>query len=236
MMVVLPFKQVRGHLFVEVEGEHLLVDTGAPDSFSEGWVRNLIPGLRIDADRSVLEDPEELRERLGVPIVGILGMDLIGKCDAIFDLPAHELTLMVAKLPRPKGAHDLRSMMGVPVFDLPVTEADAVQSATIPVFLDSGARYSYFSPRRIAATKVGRVRKVEDFSAILGPMEAVLYETAQRGPVEPGRFRVPQRFAAPPRGLATLLRLAELEGVLGVEAFEEPVIMSLREGWVARGK
>ncbi len=235
MMVVLPFKQVRGHLFVEVENEHLLVDTGSPDSWSEGWVRDLVPGLRIDADRSVLEDPDELRERLGVPIVGILGMDLLGRVDVVFDLPAHELTLMLAKLPRPNGAHDLRSMMGVPVFDLPVTDESAVQTATIPVFLDSGARYSYFSPRRIAAIRVGRVRKVEDFSAILGPMEAALYETAQQSPVEPGRFRVPQRFAAPPRGLATLLRLAELEGVLGVEAFEEPVIMSMREGWVARG-
>lgn len=231
MSATFAFKRIGEHLFAEVEGELLLVDTGTPDSYSEGRARSLAPGLRFARESSSFVDTAEMQRRFKVAAVGIIGMDLMRRCDVVFDLPAGALTLTLAAQPRPDNAHPLRSNMGLPVFDLPYEDGAGARTTDIPVFLDSGARYSYLSPERIAATKLG---KVEDFSPVLGPIVATLYRVAHRAHVEPGRFRVPMHFAEPPRGLSTLLDLAGVEGILGVEAFDHTVLMSMREGWLAR--
>jgi hypothetical protein len=231
MSATFPFKRIGEHLFAEVEGELLLVDTGTPDSFSEGRGRSIVSGLRIENQRSSFVDAAEMQRRLKVPVVGILGMDLMRRCDVVFDLPAGALTLTLAAQPQPEAAHALRSRMGVPVFDLPYEDGLGSSTTDIPVFLDSGARYSYLSPDRIAATKLGRV---EDYSPVLGPLVANLYRASHRAHVVPGRFRVPMHFAEPPRALSTLMDLAGVEGILGVEAFDNTVLMSMREGWLAR--
>ncbi len=231
MSATFPFKRIGEHLFAEVEGELLLVDTGTPDSYSEGCARSLAPGLRFARHSSSFVDTAEMQRRFKVAAVGIIGMDLMRRCDVVFDLPAGALTFRLTAQPWPEHAHALRSNMGLPVFDLPHEDGAGAESTDIPVFLDSGARYSYLSPERVAATKLG---KVEDYSPVLGPIEATLYQAAHRARVEPGRFRMPMQFAAPPRSLRTLLELAGVEGILGVEAFDHTVLMSMREGWLAR--
>jgi len=231
MSVTLPFRRIGTHLFVEVENELLLIDTGSPDSYSEGKVRHLAPGLRIQHDRSLIVESSELRRATGVPMLGLIGMDILGRCDVVFDLPSGHLTLSLATLPRPERSHDLRPVMGVPVLDLPFHDALASACSTLPVFLDSGAQYSYLPQTRIVSSKIG---KVKDYSPILGPINATLYKTLQLCKPTPGRFSVPASFAAPPRGLATLLGLAGVEGILGIDAFDRTVLLSARERWVSR--
>jgi hypothetical protein len=232
MSITVPFKRIGTHLFAEVDDELLLVDTGSAESFTEGRSRALAPGLRITHHRSLIVDAGELRKAVGVPALGMIGMDLLGRCDVVFDLPAGLMTLNLLPMPRPEHAHDLRTVMGVPVLNLPFHEGVGAMTSDITVFLDSGAQYTYLPALRIAAAKVG---KVKDFDPILGPISACLYETASPRPPAPDRFGVPKRFAVPPRGLATLLGLAGVEGILGIDAFEQPVLMSARERWVARG-
>ena len=232
MSVTVPFKRIGSHLFVEVDNELLLVDTGSAESFTEGKARALAPGLRIAHHSSLIVETGELRRAVGVPALGMLGMDILGRCDVVFDLPGGHLTLNLLPIARPDAAHALRSVMGIPVLDLPYHEGVGAMAADFAVFLDSGAQHTYLPAQRIAATKIG---KVHDYDPILGPINACLYETTRPGREVPGQFRVPDRFAAPPRGLTTLLGLAGVEGILGADAFARPVLMSARGRWVARG-
>jgi hypothetical protein len=232
MSVTLPLKRIGTHLFLELENELLLVDTGSPDSYSEGEARSIAPGLRIPHHRSLIVETRELQRMVGVPALGLIGMDILGRCDVVFDLMSGHITLDLAGLTRPARSHELRSVMGVPVLDLPQAEGVGANATAIPVFLDCGAQYTYLPSTRIAATKVG---KVKDYSPILGPINSTLYETAWPQKDTPGLFGVPKRFACPPRGLTTLLNLAGVEGILGIESFDRPVLLSARDKWVARG-
>ena len=96
-MHTLPLQLRDGHLFIDLGGDLggqlWLLDTGAPTSF--GASRSIaIAGERFELDTDYLGlTPESLSQFIGVPAVGLLGADVLGRFDHIFDTAAGKLTL-----------------------------------------------------------------------------------------------------------------------------------------------
>ena len=97
-MHTLPLRFQDGHVFVELSGELWLLDTGAPTSF--GLSRDLsIAGEQFELGASYLGlTSAALSQFVGVPCVGLLGADVLGSFDHVFDTPGGLLTMSTADL------------------------------------------------------------------------------------------------------------------------------------------
>ena len=84
-MNTLPLELRDGHVYVELGGELWLLDTGAPTSF--GTLRSLsIAGEQFKLGTSYLGlTATTLSQFVGVPCAGLLGADVLGRFDHIFD-------------------------------------------------------------------------------------------------------------------------------------------------------
>jgi hypothetical protein len=136
-MHTLPLQLRDGHLFIDLGGQLWLLDTGAPTSL--GASRSLaIAGERFELDADYLGlTPESLSEFIGVPYVGLLGADVLGRFDHIIDTAAGKLTLSTAELSHTGQPVRLDEFMGIPI----VTAQ--IGGRAYGMFFDTGAQISY---------------------------------------------------------------------------------------------
>src|SRR4051794_23538285 len=87
-----------GHVFCEIDSELWLLDTGAPTSF--GASRSVaVAGEQFNLATSYLGlTSETLSQFVGVPCVGLVGADVLGRFDHIFDAPGIRLIVSTAEL------------------------------------------------------------------------------------------------------------------------------------------
>ena len=85
-MTTLPLHECNGYLFLEIAGSPWLLDTGSPTSFGSGG------GLTIDGERFELPPArggltaEGIAGYCGAPCAGLLGADVLGRFDHLWDL------------------------------------------------------------------------------------------------------------------------------------------------------
>lgn len=139
-MEALPLRRLNGHVFTELHGGLWLIDTGAANSFGactpfplDGKVHQLPP-------RSSGLDVQSLSEFVGVPCRGLIGNDVLGSYDHIFD--------------GVEGIHSVSSreieVIGEPInlefhLGIPVVRAN-IGGENRRVFFDTGAQLSYLPP------------------------------------------------------------------------------------------
>src|SRR5512139_2286875 len=189
-MHTLPLELRDGHLFVELSGELWLLDTGAPTSF--GTSRTLsLAGQEFQLGTSYLDlTAANLSEYVGVPCAGLLGADILGCFDHIFDTGRGRLTVSTAELSHTGQRVGLDEFMGIPIVTARVGGRD------YRMFFDTGAQLSYF----------------EDDS--LGDFPAAGVATDFHPSV--GRFQTDTRnVAVMLGGVGFLLRCGALPGALG---------------------
>ena len=90
-MVPLPLHYQHGLLFLELAGQRWLYDTGSPTSFGPGGSvtfagRTLAVAPLLNKPGKPLITAPKLAQLLGVPCGGLLGMDVIGQFDWVFDI------------------------------------------------------------------------------------------------------------------------------------------------------
>src|SRR5690606_25414735 len=114
-MATMPLHSRDGHLFVEVDGELWVLDTGAPSSFAaRGTVT--FAGETFDVGRSFLGlDAAALSDFVGVECAGLLGADVLGRFDFILDAPAGTLEASTSDLKLAGVAIPLDEFMGIPI-------------------------------------------------------------------------------------------------------------------------
>lgn len=203
IMNTLPLQFRNGHVFVELGGELWLLDTGAPTSF--GMSRSLaIAGEQFSLGTSYLGlTAATLSQFVGVPCVGLLGADVLGRFDHLFDTAAGRLTVSTAELSHGGRSVRLDEFMGIPIVTARVGGSD------YRMFFDTGAQISYFQDDSL--TEFPPAGSVTDFYPGVGQFQTDTHEV----PVSLGGVTFTLRCGTLPGFLGKTLMMASTKGIIG---------------------
>ena len=215
-MHTLPLQLRDGHLFIDLGGDLggqlWLLDTGAPTSF--GASRSLaIAGERFELDADYLGlTPESLSQFIGVPCVGLLGADVLGRFDHIFDTAAGKLTLSTAELSHTGQQVRLDDVMGIPI----VTAQ--IGGRAYRMFFDTGAQISYLQSDALKTFPAAG--SVTDFYPGVGEFETDTHDVQVS--LEGVPFTL--RCGTLPGLLGMSLAMAGTEGIVGNAILSERIV------------
>lgn len=203
MVITLPLQLRDGHLFVELDGGRWLLDTGAPTSFGPGGSLT-IAGEQFDLGTSYLGlTAATLSHFVGVSCVGLLGADVLGRFDHLFDTRAGRLTMSIDELSHSGQTVPLDAVLGIPIVTARIGDRD------YRMFFDTGAQISYFQNQSIEDFPYAG--RVTDFYPGIGRFETDTFEV----PVSLGGVTFALRCGTLPSVLATTLLMAGTEGIVG---------------------
>ena len=158
-----------GHVFVELDEGRFIVDTGSPLSFGDvpsatfAGTQHRLPQSLMGLDVSVL------RKLIDGPCNGLLGLNVIGATNLMFDVHAGELHTgpnAWDSIPLPtRTACNVRSVMGMPVLDILIGDRPAVAA------WDTGAKYGYIIDESQSGGGIP-ADDIDDFNPILGEMHS----------------------------------------------------------------
>ncbi len=192
-----------GHVFVVLDGKLWLLDTGAATSF--GIPDELsIAGEQFRLGASYLGlTAAALSQLVGVPCVGLLGADVLGRFDHVFDTAGGTLTISTSELSHSGKSVHLAEFMGIPIVTAQIDGADH------RMFFDTGAQISYLQDNSLANWP--SAGSVTDFYPSVGQFETDTYEVQ----VSLGGVAFTLRCGALPDLLGATLMMADTVGIIG---------------------
>lgn len=200
---------VNGHLFTEIEGQSILIDTGIPISLGktpEIYFLNMVHPLSRDYMGVTLESIEKL---VGSRIDMLMGMDILKKYYVTLALKQHRL-MISSQFDFPSRERiQMNSLIGVPIIKIGVDGKDQ------EVFLDTGAKLSYI--KKEIAMKYSTVGKERDFYPGMGEFETQVYEI----PFQLGTQKFNLKCGVLPSLLETTVLVTGKSGIIGSEFFEK---------------
>jgi len=206
-MTILPLEFLNSHLFVEIDGDLWLIDTGAPKSFSSCSSLNLAGKQFTLATNYLGLTVAELSIFINVQCAGLLGVDILGHFDHIFDIPSKRLTVSADQILHEGQIVMLDEFMGIPIVTVQVLDSN------YRMFLDTGAKISYFQNASI--TDFPSTGSVVDFYPGIGEFETNTYEV----PISLGNVSLKLRCGLLPKLLGATLMMASTHGILGNAIF-----------------
>lgn len=202
-MTTLPLIFDHGHLFVEMQGNLWLLDTGAPGSFGTGGTL-LIDGARFSVNPSHFGlTSATLTQHVGVECSGLLGADILGRFDHILDAMGGRITLSVSELSHDGQKINLDEFMGIPIVNARIGGTD------YRMFFDTGAQISYFQGESLAGFP--SAGSVTDFYPGFGQFQTETHEV----PISIGGISFIVRCGRLPGRLGTALMMAGTKGIIG---------------------
>ena len=203
----------RDHVLIDCAGGMLLIDTGSPYSFHRNACIQL-GGREYPVPISLMGvDAAYIADKVGQPVSGLLGMDIIGKIGLKIDIPGGKLSFF----PSVDGMVQLPSGMGMGYSYVDMT----VAGKPARVVLDTGAPTSYVS--KSFTEGLDPVGRITDFNPLI-PGDT--FET----PV----FEFPASFAGKafsmkaghlPGSLQLPLSMLGADGVVGMEILKRFAIV-----------
>ena len=139
-LVTLPLNFIDGHLFARVDGADWLLDTGAPASFGA------LSGLKIGGQSFEIADsymglnPATLSEYVGHPTAGIIGADVLGTFDTLFDVPGGTVSFSVEPMEMAGEEIETRLFMGIPTVEVAIAGANSRSAIVFPSVLITTSR------------------------------------------------------------------------------------------------
>lgn len=211
-MTTLPLEFRDGHLFVNLRGALWLIDTGAPASFGRTCGFTIAGESFQLAENCGFLDADTLSDFVGVSCAGLLGADILGRFDHIWDCAAGTLTISTGELMHRGRSIPLEGFMGIPILKVRIGDGEH------RMFFDTGAQFSYFQSGSLESFP--RVGRVTDFHPGLGRFQTELFEV----PVSVGGLACPLRCGRLPDMLAMALLLAGTDGILGNAVIQDRTI------------
>ena len=204
-MNTLPLEIRDGHFFVLLGDELWLLDTGAPVSFGRSS-HLTIAGEEFNVGSSYLGlSPEALSGFIGTECFGLLGANILGQFDHIFDAISSKLIISTTILSHRGRIVRLDGFMGIPILIAQICGRD------FRTFLDTGAQFSYFQDELLTSFRPAGI--VNDFYPGFGQFQVDTYEV----PVSISEIAFTLRCGMLPDILATTLGMARAEGLIGNE-------------------
>lgn len=202
-MLTIPLTLQHGHLFVELGDARWLLDTGAPRGFGDTPALTILgERFRLDTDCAGLT-ASALARFVGVPCAGLLGVDVLGRFDHLFDVPGGSLTLSTTELSVDGQDVPLEEWMGIPI--VPVR----VRGTVHRMFFDTGAQVSYLPGDALAGFPA--TDSMTDFYPGIGR-----FRTETRTvPMVLGEVVFPLGCGTLPPQLLPVLLGASVQGIIG---------------------
>lgn len=210
-MQTMPLLARTGHLYTELVGELWLLDTGAPTSFGRR------PELVSAGETFALSDgylgltDETLSEFVEVECAGLLGADVLGRFDALFDVPGGRLVLATDAIEHAGERLALDDFMGIPIVTAQIGGEEC------RMFLDTGAQLSYLQDEALA--QYPAAGRVTDFYPGLGRFDTDTHWV----PIGLGKAQFTLRCGTLPGLLGMTLALAGTDGIIGNAFLNEQV-------------
>jgi hypothetical protein len=202
-MNTFPLQHKNGHIFVELDGNLWLLDTGAPSSF--GGARGLaIAGEQFSLGTNYFGlTSAALSQFTGVQCVGLLGADVLSRFDHILDTARGKLTVSTGELSHDGQSVPLDEFKGIPIVTARVAVSD------YRMFFDTGAQISYFQDDSL--TGFPSAGSVTDFYPGVGQFQTDTHEV----PVSLGGVTFTLRCGTLPGLLGMTLMMANTKGIVG---------------------
>jgi len=196
---------VSGHLFVTIEGERWLVDTGSPNSFGRETTLGLDDQSFRVAGSDFGLDSAALSSLVGEPLAGLIGGDILGKLDIELDVSGGNLTASLHPLALVGTQIALEDFMGVPLL-----HAESEEGAHLMLF-DTGAPISYF--QHDSLERYEAAGELRDFFPGVGEFTTSTHKV----PFTVGQLPFKFRCGRLPELLGLTLAMAGAEGIVGNE-------------------
>ena len=199
-----------GHLFVDIDDRPWLVDTGAPSSFGIPDTITLSGRSFPIQDHYFQLDAAALSELVELDCAGLLGNDILGQFDWIFDCAQNSAHCGDNLLMKDGLTISIEHQMTVPVF--PTTIAGERHC----LFFDTGAQISYLPPKLLAGCPPAG--DFTDFYPSLGRFTLPTFWAD----LSLGSLSLRLRCATLPDALQPLLAMANgVVGILGNEILHQ---------------
>ena len=197
-----------GQMFLTTDVGSWIIGTGSPRSFSE------LPTLELDGVSLNLAasfaglSAATLSAFIGLPVTGLLGIDVLKRFDIEFDLPSSQIMLSSNPVAWNGTVVPLQTYQGLPILDAVIGGQNA------RAFLETGAKLSYWADASLVNYPATGV--FEDFYPGIGLFQVDTY----RVPVGIGGRNFDIRFGVPTTQVLSMLRMAGVTAILGNEIFQ----------------
>lgn len=160
-MTFLPLKFEKKHLFVEIDQQLWLYDTGSPSSFGNvGSISIADEKFSLKQNYMGVLDAKSLSDFIGVTCVGLLGADILNGFDQLFDLPDGRIRFSKKEFSFEGQSLPMEYFRGVPIVKALIGGQD------YRMVFDTGAPYSYFQEASLA--EYPEAGEISDFYPGLG--------------------------------------------------------------------
>ena len=199
-------------MFLTTDVGSWIIGTGSPRSFSE------LPTLELDGVSLNMAasfaglSAATLSAFIGLPVTGLLGIDVLKRFDIEFDLPSSEIMLSSNPVAWNGTVVPLQTYQGLPILDAVIGGQNA------RAFLETGAKLSYWADASLVNYPATGV--FEDFYPGIGLFQVDSY----RVPVGIGGRNFDIRFGVPTTQVLSMLRMAGVTAILGNEIFQNQKI------------
>lgn len=202
-MQKLPLHFKNNHLFVEIEKNYWLFDTGSPTSFGECDTLTIAnKQCEVGGDYMGIS-PEMLSEFVGIQCFGLIGGDVLSHFDCIIDCVQNTLTVTTDEATHGGQAVHLSEVMGVPVFTVMIADTE------YRMFFDTGAQISYFQDDSLTTFPPGD--RMTDFYPGVGQFQTDTYQID----ASIAGFIFTLRCGTLPNALGASLTMAGIQGIIG---------------------
>ncbi len=202
-MQELPIHFLEGHLFLELDGDLWLYDTGAPASFGEPDAISLLDTRYAVDDEYMGLTARALSDSTGVQCAGLLGTDILTRFDHIIDCDEKTVAITSGDFECCGKALPLSSFMGIPVLTARIAGQE------YRMFFDTGAQFSYFQDESLSDFPA--CGKVTDFYPGFGLLETDTHLVDVC--LDDVAFTL--RCGALPGVLGAALMMADTRGIIG---------------------
>jgi hypothetical protein len=201
-----------GQLLLSTNLGSWIIGTGSPRSFSE------LPALELDgvllnmAPSFAGLNAATLSALIGVPVIGLLGIDVLKRFDIEFDSPSSQIMFSSNPVAWNGTVVPLQTYQDLPILDA------TIGGQKTRAFLETGAKLSYWADASLVNYPATGV--FEDFFPGIGLFQVDTY----RVPVGIGGRNFEIRFGVPTIQVLSMLRMAGVTAILGNEMFQKAKI------------
>ena len=205
-------KFVKQHLFISINGNDWLIDTGAPSSFGD------IDELEIHGKQFSISDnysgltATKLSEHLDHQTIGLIGTDILNTFNILFDVAGEKISFSLENINLNGEVLPITQVMGIPIVTAQISGAEKA------MFLDTGAQISYLQNEALSTYPAAGT--MEDFYPGIGAFQTDTYLVDAKL----GNQELTLRCGTLPELLGMTLMMAGTEGIIGNELFIDRII------------
>lgn len=205
--ILLPLKQADGRLLAEVGTHWFLLDTGAHCSFGTAGEFGILGDVYPTEDYYRDLTAAKLSQRLGVEVSGLIGMDILGQYDAVFNPMDGHLRLSKGELDETGFLVPMDFFTGLPIVH------GEFGGSSMRCFIGSGQRLSYLQHPLLQ--QLPQLPEDTDFHIGHGALRTPVHSAT----LSLGDCSLTMRTGYLPEVVSTELLLSAANGILGCELF-----------------